>query len=288
LNLLATATACVDDPVPVGSRHRLAFRLDDIQCWWKEANAQSIINAFIRHNVPLTVGIVTGPTDAYDCYVSWLKPLYDNHTCLMELSSHSVSHVNMLPMPYEQQLYEVQYSKEKIERLFNTSIKLFFPPMNWWNNNTVAAVVAAGYTTFSPQCTFGQATGAPNGDMCTTNAYPNIRPSFFSPIEGLIHVPVGCAVTKMDATGGPLSPDTVVNGGSDQCVGEQGICSIKSQIEGMVGVTDPSIGPFAIVMMHPADFPDDDNFIQNYFDDLLGRLVTVYDIRTMSALPRNS
>jgi hypothetical protein len=250
-----------------------------------EANAASIIRAFLRHNVPITAGIITGPTPNYDCYASWLKPLHDS-TTLIELSSHSVSHIELPPLAYEQQLYEIEFSKNKIETLFNTIIHLFFPPFNHWNADTVRAVVAAGYTTFSPQCTFVQTAGSTPGDMCTTNMYPDVRPAFFPPIDGLIHIPVGSAITRMDASGGALPPATVVNAASERCVGE-GICSIASQIEGMTHVTDPNVGTFAVVMMHPNDFPDGaDAAIQSYFDDLLSQVKPIYDIRTISNLPK--
>jgi hypothetical protein len=250
-----------------------------------EANAESIIRAFLRNNVPITVGIVTGATPDYDCYVNWLKPLYDS-TTLIELSSHSTTHAALTTLSYDQQLYEVGYSKKKIETLFNTQIKLFFPPYNAWNYETAKAVLAAGYTTFSPQCTISQTIGYNPGDMCTTNMYPNVRPAFFPPIDGLIHIPVGCSTTKMDSSGGALPPATVVNGATELCLSSEGICSIASQAQGMTHVTDPKIGTFAVVMIHPVDFPEDDIYIQNYFNDLLSQVKPIYDIRTISNLPK--
>jgi peptidoglycan/xylan/chitin deacetylase (PgdA/CDA1 family) len=247
-----------------------------------EANAESVIRAFLRNNVPLTVGIITGATPTLDCYANWLKPLYDS-TTFIELSSHSVTHKDLTLMTYDEQLYEIQFSKNKIETLFSTTITLFLPPYNRWNTDTVRALNATGYTTFSPQCTIGTP-NAPAGDMCTTNMYPNVRPAFFPPIDGLIHIPVGCATTKMDDTGGALPPADVVNGASARCLNE-GVCSIASQMEGMTHVTDPTIGTFAVVMMHPADFSDD-AFIQNYFNDLLSQVKPLYDIRTVSNLPK--
>jgi len=247
-----------------------------------EANAESVIRAFLRNNVPITVGIITGETPNLDCYTSWLKPLFDS-TTLIELSSHSVTHPELTSLSFDQQLHEIQFSKNKIETLFNTTVHLFFPPYNHWNTDTVQAMVTSGYTTFSPQCTFGTP-NAPAGDMCTTNIYPNIRPAFFPPIDGLIHIPVGCATTNMDGTGGPQTPAIVVNGASDLCLSE-GVCSIASQMEGMAQVTDPKIGTFAVVMMHPADFSDD-AFIQNYFDDIFSQVKPLYDIRTISNLPK--
>jgi len=278
------ATAHTAENTTANAPPRLAFRLDDIQCWWMEANAESIIRAFIRNNVPITVGIITGPTLDYDCYVSWLKPLFDS-TTLIELASHSVTHSPLSTLNYEQQLYEVDFSKKKIDTLFRTKINLFIPPYNDWNYDTAKAVLAAGYTTFSPQCTIGQIPKTP-GDMCTTNMYPEIRPSFFPELYGLIHIPVGCSTTAMDASGGALPPATVVNGATTRCFNE-GICSIKSQIEGMPPVTDPKIGTFAIVMMHPSDFPENnDAYIQNYFNDLLSQVKPLYDIRTVSNVPK--
>jgi len=244
----------------------------------------SIIRAFLRHNVPITVGIIAGPTPGHDCYVSWLKPLYDS-TTLIELSSHSVTHIDLTSLPYEQQLYEIEFSKNKTEHLFDTKINLFFPPFNHWNDVTVRAVVAAGYTTFSPQCTFAQTTSPPPGDMCTASMYPNVRPVFFQPIDGLIHIPVGCSTTRMDASGVALPPATVVNGAFEQCL-SQGICSIASQVEGMAQLTDPNVGTFAVVMMHPADFREDDASIQTYFNDLLSLVKPTHDIRTISNLPK--
>jgi len=249
-----------------------------------EANSQSIINAFYTYSVPLTVGVITG--DASDpCYVTWLKPLYQRSgPTLLEIASHSVTHQDMRTLTPSQQYQEVANSKSQLDSEFGINVALFIPPYNTFDNDTISALVAAGYKTVSPQCAAPQINETYDG-MCTSSMYPYIRPSFFPAINGIVQIPCGAATTAMDGSGGLLSPSKLFNGTYNDCALSEE-CSINSQIASDAAVTDPKIGGWSVVMVHPQDFDDgDDSTIQSYFRSVLPVAKENYDLRLVSSLP---
>ena len=127
--------------VPASSKPSVAFRLYDIQCGWlvpiqipkktwltkiyrMQSNSMDIIDAFNKHGIPLTVGVVTGPGN---CYVEDLRLRLANNSRL-ELASHSVTHRHMTSLSMNDLFNEIVDSKSTLEALFNRNITLFIPP----------------------------------------------------------------------------------------------------------------------------------------------------------------
>jgi len=203
----------------------------------------------------------------------------------MEIASHSVTHTPMIELTPDQQYQEVANSKNQLDSEFGISVVLFIPPFNVFNNDTITAMTSAGYKTMSPQCAAPQINQTWQDNMCTVNMYPYVSPSFFPSINGIVHIPVGAATSAMDGSGGLLSPSLLFNGTWDDCQNDE-YCSINSQIAAIAPVTDPKVGGFSVVMMHPQDFDDgDDATIQSYFRSILPIAIENYDLRLISSLP---
>jgi len=266
----------------------IAFRLDDIQCGWMESNSQTIIDAFIRHEVPLSIGVITGPGT---CYSSWLRPrLTSTSNDYLELASHSVSHPAMANLTYAQQVIQLNTSRQSLISLFGSerdasNITLFIAPYNDWNFDTITALVATGYKTLSGQCSVDQTLGSGAQDnSCTVNMYPTVERPFFKGIDLITHVDVG-ASTSHFITGVLTNYTTFLYGSKELCQATGGVCSVTSQIEEMAQYTNTLIGGWSAIMMHPQDWSDgDDTSIDRYFDALLPIMKAKYQFFTISGI----
>jgi len=182
---------------------------------------------------------------------------------LLEVASHSVTHPQMTTLTYTEQLAEVNNSKNTLEALLGKgTIRTFFVPYNAWDYNTISALNNSGYDIISAQCSASQLIVPEFDNMCVANMYNN-RPSFFFRIDGITHVPCGCATTNMNTGEGLLSLNQLVNSSSQDC-NVNGSCSIQSQLHLMAPLTKNTTlaDSWAVVMMHPQDFPDSYNATQ--------------------------
>lgn len=268
----------------------VAFRLDDIQCGWMEANAQTIIDAFSRHNVPLSVGVITGQGD---CYATWLRPrLAAKSNSQLEVASHSVTHIHTADLSFNDQLAELANSRQKLISLFpqrtSNNITLFIAPYNYWSYDTVRAGTTAGYTVFSGQCTADQIGDGTPDRSCAPNMYASVLRPFFKSIDGIRHVDAG-ASTSHFSTGALISTQTFLSGSRAHCVDSGGECSVISQLQTMAPYTDISIGAWSCVMLHPQDFGDGDAAAINaYYNNILPTMKTRYTMYTVTELARLS
>jgi len=262
----------------------VAFRLDDIQCGWMEANSQTIIKAFIRHQIPLTVGVITGPGE---CYSTWLRAFLNSTTnAQLELASHSVTHVHTATLTYAQQVLELRDSRAQLVNLFSDlrTVTTFLAPYNNWNFDTVTAAAAYNYTIISGQCTAAQLLAGGQDDACTSNMYPTVSRPFFQSINGITHVDAGASTSTFD-TGILLSAQDFLSGSTQQCITTAANCSVTSQISDMAGVTDVNIGEWSCVMMHPQDWADGaTDSINAYFDYVLPAMKSSYEFYTVEQM----
>jgi len=107
----------------------LVFRLDDVQCWWKEETSLNIIQLFLNYKIPLSIGIIT--SSGVDCFAERLREMYYNGDSLLDVTSHSVTHGQMMHMSLDQQIAEACESKHAIESFLgpNTVRMFFFSPI---------------------------------------------------------------------------------------------------------------------------------------------------------------
>lgn len=64
----------------------------------------------------------------------------------IDIESHTVSHIRLSTIPYENQLKELKDSKQAIESITNKPVIAIAYPEGKYNNNTKKAVAEAGYT----------------------------------------------------------------------------------------------------------------------------------------------
>lgn len=250
-----------------------------------EDNAAAAINAFIEYGVPLSVGVITGEGD---CYATWLGPMLEAAP-FIEVASHSRTHISMTTVTGAALESEIGGSKRDLQRLFPwRSIELFIPPFNNWNYETISALVAANYTTFSPQCTASSIVpfGTPTylDYMCTTNMYPSVTQPFFQSLDGIYHVPIGASTTDF-SNGTLLPPSAVLNAPLSDCGWTSGPCSVLSQILANQDrmVDGRSATAFGVVMMHPQDWASP-TAVTDYMNILIPLALETYDVYTVSDL----
>jgi len=269
-------------PILVDGLPDLIFRLDDIQCDYLMELQFAIIELFVMNQIPLVVGVITGPGD---CYAPQLKALYDQANGRLEIASHSVTHTPMIDLTLEDQIYQVNASKIALETIFGKgTIRTFIPPFDSWNYNTATACTTCGYDIFSPECSSADVGHTVPDCVCTTNMYTNV-PAFFPKIDGLTHIPIGSSVTSLYG-GGPLIPiNQLFNGTLDDCY--SGICSVNSQIVAMIPYLekDEEERSFSAIMMHPVDFTtvtqeEMESYLLSIFDYVIPRynLVTFQEL----------
>jgi peptidoglycan/xylan/chitin deacetylase (PgdA/CDA1 family) len=274
----------------------ISFRLDDVQCGWQQTNAMAVIDAFIRHDVPLTIGLITAPPlnfpGNYDCYQSDIKQrmaVQPNTTQYkLELSSHSVRHIPLTTMNATMQNIELVNSKQHIDALFGTNITLFLPPQNLWDPLvTIPLMAAAGYTTISGQCSTGETNAAAPDDMCTVNTYPTISKPFFESIDGIIHAPIGVSIADF-YTGILLTPAKLM-GPETVCTTntQEQTCTINSQVTNMARFDTANTAGWSVIMMHPQNFGGDGvtanlTAVNEFYDAFLPMVKAAYSIYTVS------
>jgi peptidoglycan/xylan/chitin deacetylase (PgdA/CDA1 family) len=218
----------------------------------------NIIDIFAKYRVPLSVGVITGQGD---CYQPGLLRRYNQSNGLLEIASHTVSHIPMTTLSYNQQLDEATLSKRTLENSFGQrTVRTFIPPENSWNYSTITAIRAAGYDIISPQCTVSQTTWPAVDYMCSSNMYRN-RPIYFPRIDGIIHMPTGSSISSF-TSGQLISANQLFNGTNDDCT-QRGICSVRTQL-------NATNNQFSVVMMHPQDFPQENiTSIESYLAPIL-------------------
>ena len=251
---------------------------------WMQDNIMTILDVFIKYDMPITVGVVTGEGD---CYGDALNARFSEHSNLIEIASHSVTHNSMVGMAYADQLQELSNSKASLERLVSgAKVTLFVPPQNLWDNVTVQAMTDAGYTKMSAQCTVVQF-GSPGIDnMCVSNMYPSQTTYFFPAISGIQHIPVGASITTFTASASLVDTAILFNGTDTQCWSD--ICSVASQLNAVKQFTQGK--DWAVIMMHPQDFPASvtANTVEAYFKPIFAYAQQHFKVVRVGDVPANN
>ena len=92
-----------------------------------------------------TIFVVTSGTDNDNYYVSseQIKEMSDYG---IDIESHTVSHVHLNTLSYENQLEELKNSKSKIESITKKDVLSVAYPYGDYNEDTKKATIAAGYS----------------------------------------------------------------------------------------------------------------------------------------------
>ena len=124
------------------------FRMDDLQGWWLEEEANKLVNIHIENNIPITLGVVSGclhervgePNSITENLKKWNR---DNKN-LVEIASHSHNHENYETWSLDKQVEDIKKSKEELNNLGINPVT-FIPPYNWGNEYTPQAINDAGF-----------------------------------------------------------------------------------------------------------------------------------------------
>lgn len=97
-----------------------------------------------EYNIKGTIFVITSTIDNSSSYLSSseIKELQQNN---IDIESHTVNHVELSGLSYEEQLQELKDSKELIDRLLNKNTIAICFPVGKFNDDTINACKKAGY-----------------------------------------------------------------------------------------------------------------------------------------------
>ncbi|PRR82704.1 polysaccharide deacetylase family protein [Clostridium vincentii] len=96
-------------------------------------------------NMKATIFVITSETDIGNYYVSssQIKEMSDYG---IDIESHTVSHLHLDTLSYEEQLEELKSSKSKIESITKKDVLSVAYPYGDYNEDTKKATIASGYS----------------------------------------------------------------------------------------------------------------------------------------------
>ena len=127
----------------------VSFRLDDVQSWWCEDIAETVMNLFISEGVPLNVGIIGEYLDQGGIG-SYLLSIVDDP--LIEMTSHSFKHESFNGQSYTWQYGDMEDANTIIMQVTTSSVNSFITPYNEYDDTTIAAALDNDMTVFSAEC----------------------------------------------------------------------------------------------------------------------------------------
>jgi peptidoglycan/xylan/chitin deacetylase (PgdA/CDA1 family) len=141
------------------SNPTVVFRLDDVQSWWCEDIARTVINTFLAENVPVNLGIVGKDLDTSSSMTAYLASLSSNP--LVEMTSHSQTHTSFDGKSVSWQRDELRSSIDMINSVTGETASTFITPYNEYDANTAVSMLAEGMTILSASCMWDPVTYAP-------------------------------------------------------------------------------------------------------------------------------
>jgi len=144
--LVAMAALCGMSVQGGPPKNRIIFRLDDVQDWWVADHSRDIINMFIKHDVPLAIGVLGGKFFGDDAaMVKAVKDAVENH-------NHEVfNHGDDASTLFNQvdKATAKRHIEDGEEDPFKNDYVSFVPHQNRWAESTLEALVELGYRTIS-------------------------------------------------------------------------------------------------------------------------------------------
>eukprot|EP00602_Paraphysomonas_sp_CaronLab_P005520 CAMPEP_0185024902 /NCGR_PEP_ID=MMETSP1103-20130426/8059_1 /TAXON_ID=36769 /ORGANISM="Paraphysomonas bandaiensis, Strain Caron Lab Isolate" /LENGTH=1367 /DNA_ID=CAMNT_0027557985 /DNA_START=157 /DNA_END=4260 /DNA_ORIENTATION=+ len=214
------------------SKPVVMFRLDDVQSWWCEDIAQTVVHQFLSANVPINLGVIGKNLDQSSSMVSFLQSLSGNP--LVEFSSHSQKHETFAGQTQTWQEYDLQESISTIHSVTGISPNSFIPPFNAYDDVTFDALNNVGMNIMSGECVwypegseyYGTPVYCPDGSDVVA---PNIM------VDGVYSLPTGAVLGGLDYWTDYLLPPSL----------SSALGWINAQIERQ---------GFSVVMLHPVEF----------------------------------
>jgi hypothetical protein len=165
------------------------FRLDDVQAWWCESIAETVINTFISKNTPVSLGVIGEYLDQGDTVPAFIAGLASNP--LIEMTTHSQTHTSFAGKTVSWQRNELRSSMNMINSVTGVTPKAFITPYNEYDTNTAVSMVAEGLTILSASCVWDPVTYDPLYCIDGSNVVaPNIM------WNGVYSLPAGAVMGK--------------------------------------------------------------------------------------------
>jgi peptidoglycan/xylan/chitin deacetylase (PgdA/CDA1 family) len=237
--IAATPAAMAATPTnPPETRHPcncVVFRLDDVIDWSLSNVNIAIMDYFLIEDKPLSVEIIVSNFgNDYPYGKVYNKTLEGYKAGLFEIGIHQWAKERYNAIDYSAQVYLLNESDDKLQKLFGARPTLFAPPQNEFDSDTIRAMANVGITTFSTTYHEERATSNP---YKVSTAYDTGKALVhLSEVNGtkIYHVPTGISylgLTKLGYSGENLTNELVRR--AEDNIGKYG---------------------YSIIALHPTDF----------------------------------
>lgn len=167
------------------------FRLDDVQAWWCEDIARTVMDTFLAHNTPINVGIVGEYLDQSAAMSAYLASIVSDP--LVEMTTHSHRHISFKGETVAWQQNDLQESVNMIASVTGTNPLSFITPYNEFDANTAVALAAVGLNVMSASCVWNRVTHtAINCPPGSNVVAPNLL------WNGIYSLPAGAVLGNID------------------------------------------------------------------------------------------
>ncbi len=134
----------------------VAFRLDDVQDYYLSDVQKEIFNLFKEKNSPLTIGVIGGIIGDDPGLVEAIKEDLLSETSVLEIASHSWNNVPLTTLTKEKQDSMLKLTNEAIMNTFGITPTVFIPPENKFNSDTLSVLKENGFTHMSSSALIDQ------------------------------------------------------------------------------------------------------------------------------------
>jgi peptidoglycan/xylan/chitin deacetylase (PgdA/CDA1 family) len=123
------------------------YRIDDIQSGWLPNVQNQLLSKFITSNTKASLAVIPNEMNNQGLVFTKIKKGIDYN--LFEIAAHGWNHVNYSKLDLGSQYTTIAKSKQKLQQMFDISLKVFVPPFNTFDKNTLQSLVMLGFNVIS-------------------------------------------------------------------------------------------------------------------------------------------
>jgi len=140
--------SCTGHGLMPGEKGIIIFRMDDVQAWWKEAEAKTLVRNHMGKGVPVTLGVISRDLEAREgvagSITEKLKEWDANNSDMVDIGIHGYNHsVNYSGLSLEEQVEDINLAKQVFDNL-GIEVVSFVAPFDGGNEYTPQAMVDTG------------------------------------------------------------------------------------------------------------------------------------------------
>lgn len=224
------------------------IRLDDVQGWYCDTLTQTVVDTVIGMNTSISVGLIGEYLDTDEVIDSYLLSVSKNS--LVEIVSHSYSHIVYGGESLDWQESDLQSASSMIKKVTNASPVSFIPPENSYDENTRTALIENSMNLMSAQCTWNLE--VPDTPITCNEGSQVVAPNIMW--NGISMLPAGAVLGGMDYWEDFSKPASL----------DDAVAWIDAQITNQ---------GFSVLMLHPQEFATDESSCDKVDEDKLQVLV---------------